>query len=147
GRYIQRFDDRPDGNRDGVDVEGHLHLGQDNDAHEEPGDVSGCFVRLLSTLFPHRYSPLFDKGSGHARLKRATRQCFVDYSAASPQHSASLTHISVAWAMSCTLTHSSGPWMFCMPVKRLGVGTPISVRREPSVPPRIGRKKCSISAR
>ncbi len=43
--------------------------------------------------------------------------------------------------MSCTLTHSSGPWMFCIPVKMLGVGTPISVRREPSVPPRIGCEK------
>ncbi len=60
------------------------------------------------------------------------------YPSAAPQHSASLTHISAARAMSWTLTHSSGPWMFCIPVKRLGVGTPFSVRREPSVPPRMG---------
>ena len=36
------------------------------------------------------------------------------------------------------LTYSSGPWTCCMPVKRLGQGIPISVRREPSVPPRTG---------
>ena len=40
-----------------------------------------------------------------------------------------------------TLTHSRGPWISCMPVKRLGQGTPISVRREPSVPPRTGAEK------
>ena len=44
----------------------------------------------------------------------------------------------VAAAMSCTETHSSGPWISCMPVKILGVGTPNSVSRDPSVPPRIG---------
>ena len=46
--------------------------------------------------------------------------------------------------MSCTLIHSSGPWMFCMPVKRFGVGTPISVRRDPSVPPRVGVENGSM---
>ena len=47
-------------------------------------------------------------------------------------------HSCVATPMSCTDTHSKGPWMFCMPVNRFGQGTPISVSREPSVPPRIG---------
>ena len=47
----------------------------------------------------------------------------------------------VARAMSCRLIHSSGPWISCMPVNRFGVGTPSSVRREPSVPPRIGRRE------
>ena len=70
---------------------------------------------------------------------------FVFAAPLTPLHNcASSMHISVARAMSCTLTHSSGPWMFCMPVKRLGVGTPISVRREPSVPPRVGVEKGSM---
>ena len=59
------------------------------------------------------------------------------------QSCTSLTHISAARAMSCRLTHSSGPWISCMPVNRFGVGTPSSVRREPSVPPRIGVEKGS----
>jgi len=48
--------------------------------------------------------------------------------------------ISMSWAE----IHSRGPWMFCMPVKRFGQGTPISVSREPSVPPRIGTERGSM---
>jgi len=55
--------------------------------------------------------------------------------------------VSVARDMSCTLIHSSGPWMFCMPVNRLGVGTPSSVKREPSVPPRVGVDDGSMPSR
>ena len=51
---------------------------------------------------------------------------------------ASVMQTCVAFDMSDTLTHSNGPWMFCMPVKRFGQGTPISVSRDPSVPPRVG---------
>jgi hypothetical protein len=58
-------------------------------------------------------------------------------------NSASATHTLVAMAMSWTLTHSSGPWMFAIPVKMFGVGTPFSVSLDPSVPPRIGTEKCS----
>ena len=43
-----------------------------------------------------------------------------------------------------TSTNYSGPCGSCMPVKRLGVGTPISVRRDPSVPPRTGTENGSI---
>jgi hypothetical protein len=54
------------------------------------------------------------------------------------------SHSSARWAqavtadsMSWTATHSKGPWALCSPQKRLGVGRPSSVRREPSVPPRM----------
>ncbi len=40
-------------------------------------------------------------------------------------------------SMSCTVTHSSGPCALCSPQNRFGVGRPSSVRREPSVPPRM----------
>ena len=36
--------------------------------------------------------------------------------------------------------HSLLEWKLCPPVKTFGVGIPISVKREPSVPPRIGEK-------
>ena len=39
--------------------------------------------------------------------------------------------------MSCTLIHSRTEWYSLPPVKMFGVGRPISVSREPSVPPRI----------
>ena len=41
-----------------------------------------------------------------------------------PASSASATQTRVAAAMSCTLIHSSGPWICCIPVKMFGVGTP-----------------------
>ena len=62
-----------------------------------------------------------------------------------PQSSTSRIATRVAAAMSWTLTHSSGP----VHVLHAGEevrrqGTPISVRREPSVPPRIATEKGSM---
>ena len=54
---------------------------------------------------------------------------------------------STAFSMSCTDTHSSREWKLCSPAKRFGVGSPMNDRREPSVPPRIGRECGSRPAR
>ena len=40
--------------------------------------------------------------------------------------------------MSCSEAHSRTEWNSWPPVKMFGVGSPISLSREPSVPPRIG---------
>src|SRR5437016_10095059 len=59
-------------------------------------------------------------------------------------HGRLFSHNAARWAqavtadsMSCTATHSSGPCALCSPQNRFGVGRPSSVRREPSVPPRM----------
>src|SRR5512133_666981 len=46
--------------------------------------------------------------------------------------------------MSCTEAHSRTEWYSCPPVKRLGVGSPIELSSEPSVPPRMGVRSGSI---
>ncbi len=43
----------------------------------------------------------------------------------------------VASSISSKQAHSIGEWILCCPEERLGVGNPISVNPEPSVPPRI----------
>ena len=45
-----------------------------------------------------------------------------------------------AAAMSCNEAHSRTEWYACPPVKMFGVGRPIALSREPSVPPRIGSR-------
>ena len=46
--------------------------------------------------------------------------------------------------MSCTEAHSRTEWYSWPPVKRFGVGRPIALRIEPSVPPRIGSRTGSM---
>ena len=53
-----------------------------------------------------------------------------------PQTSASATSHSTDSTISSKHAHSSGEWGLWPPQERLGVGSPSSVRREPSVPPR-----------
>ena len=43
-------------------------------------------------------------------------------------------------------THSRREWKLCSPAKRFGVGRPMNDRRDPSVPPRIGRSIGSMPA-
>ena len=50
-----------------------------------------------------------------------------------------LTIVSTALSMSCAETHSSREWKLCSPAKMFGVGRPMNDRRDPSVPPRMGR--------
>ena len=70
----------------------------------------------------------------------AARRC----QSGSAQSFSSSTTVAAETAMSCTLIHSRTEWNSLPPVKRFGVGRPISVSREPSVPPRI---ECEASAR
>ena len=66
----------------------------------------------------------------------------------SAQASARRTIIAAAEAMSCTDAHSRTEWYSWPPVNRFGVGRPIALSSEPSVPPRIGvRTTSSPSAR
>ena len=46
--------------------------------------------------------------------------------------------------MSCSEAHSRTEWYSWPPVKMFGVGSPISLSREPSVPPRIGVRSGSM---
>ena len=72
--------------------------------------------------------------AGGASLHRPSRD----------QTSARRTTIAAAAAMSWTDAHSRTEWYSCPPVKMFGVGSPISLSREPSVPPRIGLRIGSI---
>ena len=54
------------------------------------------------------------------------------------QAAASRTTVAAAALISCSDAHSRGEWYSWPPVNRFGVGRPIALRREPSVPPRIG---------
>ena len=54
------------------------------------------------------------------------------------QTSASRTSVAAAAAMSWSEAHSRTEWYSWPPVKMFGVGSPISLSSEPSVPPRIG---------
>ena len=56
--------------------------------------------------------------------------------ACSAQNCASCTSTSVACTISSSEHHSSGECGLCSPVDKFGVGSPSSVKREPSVPPR-----------
>ena len=57
---------------------------------------------------------------------------------------ACVAYTRTAVSISSRQAHSSGEWKLCIPVERFGVGRPISVRRDPSVPPRMDSKRGSI---
>src|SRR4051794_3376802 len=63
-----------------------------------------------------------------------------------PQMRARFTMPSTAFSISCADPHSSREWKLCSPAKMLGVGSPMNVSREPSVPPRIARDLTSSPA-
>ena len=71
-------------------------------------------------------------------LKRSKTLMAIDTCSSCTHSSTSRRQTCTPCSISWALTHSSGLWMACMPVKRFGVGTPISVSWEPSVPPRTG---------
>ena len=56
-----------------------------------------------------------------------------------PKSHRACTITSTALSMSWAETHSRREWKLCSPAKRFGVGRPMKDKREPSVPPRIGR--------
>ncbi len=60
--------------------------------------------------------------------------------AASTHTSIRLTTVSTDFSIHSSGTHSFFPWKFIDPLKRLGVGSPMKDRREPSVPPRTGSR-------
>ena len=69
---------------------------------------------------------------------------YLDFSA---QIWTRLTNVSVVFSRPLREFHSSLPWKLCPPVNRFGVGRPLAVRFEPSVPPRIGRSSEGTPAR
>src|SRR6185436_2298752 len=57
------------------------------------------------------------------------------------------TITSTAFSMSCAETHSRREWKFCSPAKMFGVGSPMKLSFEPSVPPRMAFSTGSMPAR
>ena len=96
-------------------------------------DITGLFVA-------HR--PGAGAGRGARRGAPAAAASPPDQGVA--QTPARRTSVAAAAAMSCSEAHSRTEWNSWPPVKMFGVGSPRSLRREPSVPPRISVRTGSM---
>src|SRR5262249_44729865 len=91
-----------------------------------------------------------DEGAGRARrglLYEPGGAGTGVYAFSRPHTCASSISTRAAQSISSRHVHSSGEWKFCSPADRFGVGSPSSVSRDPSVPPRTIVRRGSTPAR
>ena len=103
--------------------------------------TSALLARLLAEAFPSERVTVVQ---GDAAVGAAFTRLPFDHLVFTGSTAVGRAVMAAAAAMSCRLTHSRWLWTSCMPVKIFGVGRPRAVRREPSVPPRMGTEVGSM---